>query len=175
MLCARPTHSSQGLKHEIVFAAAFLLQRVQFLWLELGRGALYSEAVTGLVEEATQEETNKAKSVLECRLSPRGTLHPEVSLSCAQSLCTVSCQMGMCVYSARFSVKTERSSWSPSAPQALGQGHDVLPKSWRLGLSQPCLDVSHKAQLQSAVPRAHPGMCWGLMRSRQCGRVTQRW
>lgn len=84
MLCARPTHSSQGLKHEIVFAAAFLLQRVQFLWLELGRGALYSEAVTGLVEEATQEETNKAKNVLECR----------VSLSCAQSLCTVSLPNG---------------------------------------------------------------------------------
>lgn len=57
-LFAPPTPPSpQGFKYKIVFAA-FPLQRVQFLWLELAKGALCSEAVTGLVEEAAQEEAH---------------------------------------------------------------------------------------------------------------------
>lgn len=84
------------------------------------------------------------------------------------SLCTVSLSKRVC---ALFSQnKNKRDQLEP-----LSMVPRVLPKSQRerLGLSQPCGAVSHKAPLQSLCsPRV---TCWGLVRSRQWAAVsTQR-
>lgn len=64
------------------------------------------------------------------------------------------CQNGCVLYAPRFSVKTKGINWSPSA---WCQGHDMLPQSQRgWACLSPAL-LCDTAQLQSEVPRAHPG------------------